>query len=147
MKWPEEELRTIEAIVAERIEAPLGVLRPGEGVRCEGETREDETWASLSLSGLSGGARLTFEVRLDRRQNDRRQGELDEEAAQCLVLDALDSLVFEWIESGGTARLHGGWQARRFQGRELAVRAERRFPELEAQADAILAEAGESTDA
>lgn len=147
MKWPEEELRTIETIVAERIEAHVGALRPGEGVRCEGETREDETRASLALSGLAGGAQLTFEVRVDRRPGDGRRGGLDEEAAQSLVLDALDSLVFEWIESGGALRLHGGWQARRFQGRELTVRAERRFPDLEAQADAILAEAGESTDA
>ncbi len=143
MRWPDEARREIEEIVAERLEERLGQLRPGQDVLVDGETLAGEIRAGIQLRGLAGGAQMTFEVRLDRRADGR---DLDEEAGQCLLLDALDCLIFEWIESGQSQRFHGGWQARPFQGHCLAVRIEKGFPELDARADALLAAAQAGSD-
>lgn len=138
MNWPDDERREIEEIIAERLEAHLGHLRPGEGVLVTGETLADEIRAGILLRGLEEGAQLSFEARLDLHACGLR-----EEEGQSLILDALDCLIFEWIASGQTQRFHGGWQERRFQRQRLAVRIEKRFPELEARADALLAAAQE----
>lgn len=138
MNWPDDERREIEEIVADRLEEHMGRLLPGEGVLVTGETLASEIRAGILLRGLEDGSQLSFEARLERSGRG-----CDEEEGRCLLLDALDCLIFEWIASGRTQRFHGGWQARFFQGHRLAVRIEKCFPELDARADALLAAARE----
>lgn len=138
MIWLEDERRDIEETVASRLEDHLGRLCPGQDIQVFGETLPDEVRASLLLCGLEGGAHFTCEARFD-----RTTVELDDASCQYVVLDALDALIFDWIESGRTGRFHGGWQERRCQGYRVSVRAEKTFPELDAQADALLAAASE----
>ena len=61
------------------------------------------------------------------------------------VLDAIDCLAFDWLESDRSERFHGGWQKRAFLNVELNVRIERSFPGLEARADDLLRSDGESS--
>ncbi|MDR0965676.1 MAG: hypothetical protein LBM75_04115 [Myxococcales bacterium] len=135
MIWSEEARREIEAAIADRLEDHLS----GVTVAVTGESLPGELRAGITLRGLERGAQLAVEARLDRTAAGNEA--LDEDDAQCLLLDAIDELIFEWIASGQTLRFHGGWRACTFQGHDLSLRAEKTFPELDAAADALLAAA------
>lgn len=130
MRWPEEEIQDIQELMRERFG---GLIHPGASIAFTGETESIETKAALRLGDPSDGSRLDIEVILDRQRCGA-----DEEDGKCLVLDAIDCLAFDWLESDRSERFHGGWQKRSFQNVELNVRMERSFPELEARAEEIL---------
>lgn len=128
--WSREECVEIEAVVAERLE---GMLEPGERLEIAGESGPESVLARLELTGVQAGARLGLEARVD----FARSG-LDPEAARFLALDALDLLLLEWLDSDRTVRFSGVWEERELEGKPISIRAERSFPELDAQADALL---------
>ena len=134
MRWPAEEEEDIRELMRER----FGRLIPeNAALTFAGETESVETKASLCLADLQDSSQLSIEVILDRQQSG-----VDEEEGQCLVLDAIDCLAFDWLESDRSERFHGGWQKRSFQNVELNVRMERSFPGLESQADDLLRQGG-----
>lgn|GEM_PF-1706389 len=135
--WPAEEISDIEELMRER----FGVLLPeNTALKFTGETKAAETRALLRLDFSNDGSRLEFEVILDREHSG-----VTEDEGECLVLDAIDCLAFDWLESDRSERFHGGWQKRAFLNVELNVRIERSFPGLEARADDLLRSDGESS--
>ncbi|HCF61209.1 MAG TPA: hypothetical protein DFS52_24830 [Myxococcales bacterium] len=128
--WTEEERWSFEQVFAERLEEQLA---PSERVSVEGETRAEAVEAKLVLSGGASGARVVIEAKVE-----LEKAGLDAEAARFLALDALDLVLLEYLDSGREMRFRGVWEERELEGKALSVRAERTFPELEAQADALL---------
>jgi hypothetical protein len=80
-----------------------------------------------------GGARLELEAKVDLGRTRLSAG-----AARDLALDALDLMLLEYLDSGRAARYSGVFEARELRGEPLLLRAERTFPSLDAQADALL---------
>ncbi|MGI5865096.1 MAG: hypothetical protein ACOX6T_24000 [Myxococcales bacterium] len=128
--WAEEDRKAVEQVIAERLEEHL---EPGERVSVEGETRADAVEAKLVLSGSASGARVVIEARVELEKTG-----LDAEAARYLALDAVDLVLLEYLDSQRRIRFSGVWEERELEGKTLSVRAERTFPDLEAQADALL---------
>jgi hypothetical protein len=89
--------------------------------------------ARLVLEGGEKGDRVELEARVSLTRE-----KLGMEEARDLALDALDLILLEYLDSDRTVRFTGTFQPRELRGRSLLVRAERTFPSLEAQADALL---------
>ncbi|MFN7134723.1 MAG: hypothetical protein ACK4N5_21770 [Myxococcales bacterium] len=133
-RWDVGERRLIEAAMAERLE---GMLRAGETLKVDGETEPTSTTARFVLEGGPDGARLELIARVDHfRARTRGDGARD------LAIDALDLVLLEYLESGRQLKLSGVEEERELAGRPLFVRAERTFPGLDAQADALLQDDG-----
>lgn len=130
--WSIRERRLIEEAMVERLE---GALEPGEALTVEGESGPDSVRARFVLAGGTDKARLELEASVD-----PREAKLSPDDARDLVLDALDLILLEYLESERAIRFSGVEEARELRGVTLLVRAERTFPELEAQADALLKE-------
>jgi hypothetical protein len=128
--WGPGELRAIEEAMAERLR---GLLSPGERLAISGASSADEVLARFVLEGGTGGERVQLEARVDPAAL-----RVSLERARDLVLDSLDLSLLEYLDCGRAVRFAGVWQQRELRGQSVAVRAERTFPALEAQADALL---------
>ncbi len=128
--WSEGECADLEELLEERLQ---GMLEPGERVRVSGETGGQEVQARFVLEGGRTGARLELESRVELGGKVKSL-----ERARDLAVDALDLVLLEYLESERSIRYSGAWQQRELQGAAVAVRVERTFPGLEAQADALL---------
>lgn len=128
--WEREALAALEATMAERLE---GLIAPGERLSTFGESSAEEVRARFVLEGGASGERVQLESRVELS----RMGAGEPEARE-LAIDALDLVLLEYLESGRAVRFAGVFEERELRGRPVAVRAERTFPELDAQADALL---------
>jgi hypothetical protein len=129
-EWSTEEREGIEAALAERLAGRLG---PAEHVSAWGASSSTQVEARLVLEGGEKGDRVELEARVSLTRE-----KLGMEEARDLALDALDLILLEYLDSDRTVRFTGTFQPRELRGRSLLVRAERTFPSLEAQADALL---------
>jgi len=137
MTWTAAEREAIEEALADQIGE---ALLPEERLSVEGASSAAEVTTRWTLEG--GRERLVLEARVDPKETG-----LDLEQARDLAIDALDLLLLEWLESGRRTRFSGVFELRELQGRSLWVRVERTFPDLEAQAAALLQRDGHEPDA
>lgn len=132
--WSVQERKLIEAAMAERLE---GALEPGEALTVDGSSDPSEVRARFVLAGGRSKARLELDARVELAATG-----LSAEDARDLALDALDLILLEYLESDRAVRYSGVEEERELNGVPVFVRAERSFPELEAQADALLEDDG-----
>lgn len=137
-RWDAEELAEIQDAMSERL-APY--LHPGERLAVEGTSAKDQVWARFVLAPGPRGERVELEARvaLDLTR-------VAEEAARDRVLDALDIVLLEYLDSGREQRFSGVFERRELDETAVEVRAERTFPDLDAQADALLSRAPEGEE-
>ena len=129
--WSQAECGEIEAAIAERLD---GMLEPGERVAVSGTSDEKQVEARLELAGSQSGLRLVLQARIE-----LGRARVDAQSAGYVALDALDSILLDWLDSGRSQRFSGVWEEREFEQTPISILAERTFPDLEAQADALLA--------
>lgn len=128
--WSSGDLADVRDLVLERVR---GLLREGEDLEVRGCSSRDSVDASFVLQGGAGGERVCLEARVDLGETG-----LAEPAARDLALDALDLVLLNWLEGGREERFPGVFEARELSGHVVHVCAERTFPALDAQADALL---------
>jgi hypothetical protein len=130
--WDPSEVADVQEAMAERMG---GLLEPGERIAVTGESSSGEVRARFVIEGGARGERVELEARVD-----LVRVRLDETEARDLALDALDLLLGAALESERALRFSGVFEERELRGKPVAVRGERTFPDLEAQADALLGE-------
>ena len=128
--WKKAECEAIEQALAKRLEEHL---ESGEQLEVSGGSAPDHVWARWILAGGVRGDRLELEAKVELIPKVRT-----EEQARDLALDALDLTVLEYFESERSLRYSGVFEERELRGKPVQVRVERTFPDLEAQADALL---------
>jgi hypothetical protein len=131
-RWSAEERRLVEAALAKRARPWLS---QGETVTARGGVSRGVVEARLVLEGGADGARVEIEARVELEPAKLSAGD-----ARDVTVDALDLLLLEYLESGRQLRFSGVYEERELHGKPLVIRAERTFPGLDAQADALLGE-------
>jgi hypothetical protein len=125
--WDREFCGVVEQALEQRLS---GQLSPGERVRVTGESGDD-LCATFTIEGGSSGERLLLASRAP-------VGKAGFDEARDLILDALDLILLEYLESGRSVRFSGVWEARELRGRTVQFKGERTFPDLDARASALL---------
>lgn len=137
-RWAAADLEDVREVLLDRV---AGLLRPGERLEVDGEGSAAKVHARVVLEGGAAGERVEVESEVELGPTGP-----DGEGARDLALDALDLVLLEYLESGRSLRLSGAWERRELRGQAVRLRAERTFPALDAQADALLGGPGRPTD-
>lgn len=127
-EWGRWECEELEELLRERLE---GELADGEELQVDGVEEGGQLEVRFQLRGGAGGEQVTLAARVKAGSD-----------AKALAIDALDLLLLEYLEGGRHAIWPEAWQQRELRGKSVEIRGERRVPDLEAQADALLAAAG-----
>jgi hypothetical protein len=126
-EWNREELQAIEEALLERY---AGEISSPERLSVLGWSSNNEVRAVFVLEGNPSGERVEYEAKVDINKS-----KTSVESARYLVLDALDLMLLEYLESERGIRYSGVFEERDLSGKTVSIRAERTYPALDAQAD------------
>ena len=131
---PEAEIKTVRGLIEERHRRHM---RPSDIVAIEGVVTHGEAEVSLVIGDPEQTEVLSLETRCDLVANDL-QNPIDGKHA---CFDLLDIALAEYFESGRQWRPGLEWALQTVEGVDVWLRGSVRNLKLEAQADALLAQA------
>ena len=120
-------------------------LEAGELLAVDAERTKEQCWSRVEISKADGSYLL--EVECASLPSDAASSKSwTPIAAFDVVVDFLDSQLFEYFEDGRFARWHDDWRLYELDGHTVRFRGRESRPDLEALADQWLATADDADD-